>query len=184
MPIHIVTLAGSIRKGSLNAQLARHAADTARARGADAVFVDLAEYPLPLYNADAEQSIGIPVEALAIAERIHAADGLVIASPEYNGAYTALLKNTIDWATRVEYGIWARPVALMSATPGRSGGRRGLDVLRSTLANMRVPVVGPQLTLPEVSKRLVDGRLVESNDRNALENVIDALLGSVGERAA
>lgn len=184
LPVRIATLAGSIRNGSLNAQLARLATDTARELGAEGVFIDLARYPLPLYNADLEQSQGIPAKAVEVAEQILAADGLVIASPEYNGAYSAQLKNTIDWVTRVEYRAWARPTALMSATPGRSGGRRGLDILRSTLKNMGVPLVGAQLALAQAPMRILEGRLLETRDRMQMELVVDELIASVLERAA
>ena len=97
MKSSIVTFAGSARRGSLNKKLARGAALVAESLGAEGVFVDLGDYPLPIYDGDLEVSEGIPENARALAELIEDADGLFIASPEYNGAYSALLKNTIDW---------------------------------------------------------------------------------------
>ncbi len=90
----ILTLAGSARRDALNKQLARIAAEQASGQGAEGAFIDLADYPLPLYDGDFEQSGGIPNNAVQLAELIKEADGLLIASPEYNGAYTPLLKNT------------------------------------------------------------------------------------------
>lgn len=147
-------------------------------------FLDLSSYELPIYNADLERSTGIPDEAVEIARQIRSVDGLVIASPEYNGAYSALLKNTLDWVTRVDRSAWALPTALMSATPGRSGGRRGLAVLRSTLENMSVPVTKAQLTLANAPARLADGQLVNAGDRVELERVIGDLVASIVRRAA
>lgn len=184
MASHIATLAGSVREGSLNAQLARLAAEAASNRGAQGSFVDLSLLRLPLYNADLEANTGIPENAMKIADRVRKADGLVIASPEYNGAYTALLKNVIDWVTRVDYSAWAIPTALMSATPGRSGGRRGLSVLRMTLENMSVPVVESEFNLSRAPSRLMEGILLSSDDRKKLDRVIDELLGSVVSKAA
>lgn len=184
MSIQIVTLAGSIREGSLNAELARAAASTAGDRGAEGTFLDLSRYLLPLYNADLESSRGVPDKAVEIAQRVMAADALIIASPEYNGAYTALLKNTIDWVTRVDFGAWARPTALMSATPGRTGGRRGLQVLRLTLANMNVPLLERQVTVPQAQSSLSGGLTLEAQTQIELEAVIDDLISSVLSRAA
>lgn len=184
METHIATLAGSVRTGSLNVQLAQLAATTVSNRSARGSFVDLSQFELPIYNADLESAGGIPKEAFQIAELIRQADGLLIASPEYNGAYTALLKNVIDWVTRVDYSAWAVPTALASATPGRSGGRRGLAILKATLENMSVPVIETQFSLPDAPARLVDGRLVRAADQLELDRVVDELVASVFSKAA
>ncbi len=180
----ILTFAGSARRDSLNKQLARIAADHATAQEAEAVFVDLADRELPLYDGDLEQTQGIPANAVDLAALIDSADGLLIASPEYNGAYSPLLKNTIDWVTRVDYRAFARPIALASATPGRSGGRNGLDLLRATLENMGVPVIAEQFALPHATGVLKDGVLWDPAANRNLDGVVSSLIGSVVAVAA
>ena len=154
MKTKIVTLAGSARKESLNKKLAELAAAAAGAVGAEGVFVDLADYPLPLYDGDLEASEGIPINALSLARRIRRSDGLFIASPEYNGAYSALLKNTLDWISRIDRQILSRPTAIGSASPGSKGGRNGLQALRTTLEHMRVPVIEHEISVPAADQVL------------------------------
>jgi len=180
----ILTFAGSARRESLNKQLARIAADHATAQGAEAVFIDLVDYELPLYDGDLEQTHGIPAHAVDLAELVDNADGLFIASPEYNGAYTPLLKNTIDWVTRVDNRAFVRPIALGSATPGRMGGRNGLDVLRATLENMGVPVIAEQFALPHATAVLKNGVLWDPAANRDLDSVVSSLIGSVVAVAA
>ena len=117
MAPRIIALAGSARRESLNKQLARVAAARVSARGGEGVVLDLADYRMPLYDGDYEAAEGVPASALALGEQVASADGLMIASPEYNGSHPALLKNTIDWLTRIDRRIWVRPTALLSASP-------------------------------------------------------------------
>ena len=117
MAQRIIALAGSARRESLNKRLAQVAAARVSALGGSGVFLDLADYRMPLYDGDYETAQGVPGSALALGEQVAAADGLIIASPEYNGSYPALLKNTIDWLTRIDRRIWVRPTALLSASP-------------------------------------------------------------------
>ena len=110
----ILTLAGSARRDALNKQLARIAAEQASGQGAEGTFIDLADYPPPLYDGDFEQSDGIPNNAVQLAELIKEADGLLIASHEYNGATHRYSRTPIDWVTRVDYRAFAKPTAIAS----------------------------------------------------------------------
>ena len=172
----IVTFAGSARRDSLNKMLARSAARAADSLGATGVFVDLADYELPLYHGDLEVSEGVPANAVALAELIQDADGLFIASPEYNGAYSALLKNTIDWVSRVDRRIFVKPVALASAAPGNRGGARGLDVLRTTLEHMHVPVMETQLAVPTAHEVVGESELADAESREVLSSIVATLI--------
>src|SRR5512147_238381 len=95
-----LVFAGSIRTDSLHRKLARAAAKELRQRGIDVTLIDLRDYPMPLYDGDLESSEGLPASALALRKLLASHDLLVIASPEYNGSFSALLKNTIDWTSR------------------------------------------------------------------------------------
>jgi NAD(P)H-dependent FMN reductase len=164
--------------------LAKGAAEAAEFHGAMGVFVDLADYPLPLYDGDLEMSEGIPENARALGELMRGADALFIASPEYNGAYSALLKNTFDWLSRIDRTILARPTAIGSASPGSSGGANGLNALRSTLEHMRVPVIEHQLSVPRAHEVLArDGR-AEGEAADAMYRIIASLLSETESTSA
>src|SRR5213082_2311725 len=129
---NILVLAGSTRKQSVHRMLAKEAAQALRITGIDATFADLRDYPLPLYDGDLEAEQGISPAAKALKELARQADGFLIASPEYNGSYPAVLKNAIDWISRPEPGerpldvFRGKRAAILSATPGPHGGSRGL----------------------------------------------------------
>lgn len=118
----LVGFAGSLRKGSFNRSLI--AAAAASMPGGSTLEV-LSIDDVPLYNADDEASGGIPPAVVRIKDRIAAADGLVIATPEYNGGIPGIAKNVMDWASRpsddVPRVLRGKPVALMGATPGGMG---------------------------------------------------------------
>ena len=178
MSVRITTLAGSARQASLNKQLARILASRVDELGAIGQFVDLAGYPLPLYDGDLEAASGILQEAIALAQIVAGADGLIIASPEYNGAYSALLKNTVDWLTRVDRRLFVRPTAIVSASPGPRGGARGLRILRSTLKQMRVPLIEAELTVGE-AKTALGGDVPDTDVLAAADTLITQLLAAV-----
>lgn len=145
----ILFFAGSSRAESIHKKLARQAATTARQLGYESRFLDLKDYPLPLYDGDLEAEQGVPAQAAALEAVIRRHDAVVIASPEYNGAFTPLLKNSIDWVTRVDKGVLKpKTVGLMSASPGRGGGARGLALARAWLESMRVEVADDPFSLP------------------------------------
>ncbi len=172
----IVAFAGSARRDSLNKRLAMRAAYAADSHDARGIFLDLADYPLPLYDGDLEASEGIPFNALALAKLIRDADGLFIASPEYNGAYSALLKNTLDWLSRIDRDILSRPTAVASASPGSKGGVNGLQALRSVLEHMRVPVIEPQLAVPFAKDVLGGSEAPDWETSEAIHRIVSSLI--------
>ena len=149
----ILAFAGSARNDSWNKKLVRIAADGAHAAGAIVTEVDLANYPMPIYDGDLEAREGQPNSAKALKALMVENDGFLIASPEYNSGYSPLLKNAIDWTSRPfpnETRLLAfagKTAALMSASPGTLGGLRGLVQLRQVLSNIQVLVLPDQVTL-------------------------------------
>jgi chromate reductase len=134
----ILVFAGSIRTGSFNARLAALAAKELALLAADVTRISLADYPLPLYDGDAEAAGGPPENAKRLKRQFTAHHGIFIASPEYNASITPLLKNTLDWVSRVrEPGEPAafrdRVFALGAASNGTYGGYRSLIALRHVL---------------------------------------------------
>ena len=136
----LLFLAGSARQGSLNKRLAKLGCDIAHANGIAATFADLGDYPMPLYDGDLEVADGPPENARKLKALMEVHQGVLIAAPEYNASVTPLLKNTIDWISRVESegnpkgAVYkSRVFALASASPGALGGLRGLIALRQSL---------------------------------------------------
>ena len=127
----LLVFAGSTRTQSYNRQLAKAAADLARAAGASVTLLELGDLDIPLYNADLEAQ-GTPPDVMKLKEVLDEHPAWIICSPEYNGSYTALLKNTIDWASSPVKGDpdWqdggksfrGKVVGMLSASPGGLGG--------------------------------------------------------------
>ncbi|MBL0143053.1 MAG: NAD(P)H-dependent oxidoreductase [Betaproteobacteria bacterium] len=184
----ILVFAGSARRDSLNKKLARAAAAFAREAGAEATFVDLDDYPIPIYHGDLEAASGMPENAVKLRELFLGCDGLIIASPENNSSITALLKNTIDWLSRDvadgkgdSSGLapWKGKVAgLMAASTGGFGGVRALPHLRQVLSALGVIVLGAQVAVPKAHEVFAaDGAIA---DERVARNV-RALAAAVAE---
>ncbi len=136
----ILVIPGSTRTGSHNVKLAALAAKELTLIDAEVTRISFADYPLPIYEADLDARMGQPANALALKQMIMAHHGVFIASPEYSASVTPLLKNAIDWVSRVRergdptYAAFkGRVFAIASASPGRAGGLRSLMALRQIL---------------------------------------------------
>ena len=173
----LLGLSGSLRAGSCNRKLIREAArlfDPGNWREAD--------LRLPLYDGDAEAADGIPEAVQALSGAIVAADAVVISTPEYNKGPSGVLKNALDWVSRVEGNPWAgKPVAVMSAAAGRAGGERAQMVLRGFMVPFRARVVaGPELHLADCANQFDDtGRLVSAQYEKTLRQLMEALRAEV-----
>jgi chromate reductase len=119
--------AGALRTDSLNKKHARAAQKLAAEAGIAGEFIDLRDYAMPIYDGDIEAGEGVPASAKALAEKIAAADGLVISAPEYNAGISGVLKNTLDWISRVSpMPLAGKHLLLLGASPGALGAVRGL----------------------------------------------------------
>ncbi|MDT8407796.1 MAG: NAD(P)H-dependent oxidoreductase [Methylococcales bacterium] len=174
--IRIVAFSGSHRQGSYNQQLVKLAVAGAQADGATVTVLNLSALALPILNPDLLTDGALPAPVLAFQQQLRTAHGLLIASPEYNGFFTPLLKNALDWASRrideqpsVFTGQYA---AVMAASPGKLGGMRGLLPLRQLLTGLGVTVLAEQMTLPEAGQALTEqGQLLDP----ALQREAEAL---------
>jgi chromate reductase len=186
MTPRILVFAGSVRRDSLNKKLARAAAQFAKEAGAEATYVDLDDYPVPLYHGDLEAASGMPANAVKLREMFIAHDALLIASPEHNSSMTALLKNTIDWLSRdvgdgkgaaAGPAPWRGKVAgLMAASPGGFGGIRALPHLRQVLSALGVTVLGTQVA--EIFT--VDGSIADAHVARSVHALAVALTEAAG----
>tara|TARA_R110002049_G_scaffold33288_1_gene109551 strand:- start:10 stop:660 length:651 start_codon:yes stop_codon:yes gene_type:complete len=149
----ILAFSGSIRRDSLNRKLIQVAVDATRVAGGDVTLIDLADYPLPLYNGDLEDKEGLPDNVLRLKALFKEHDALLIASPEYNSSIPPLLKNSIDWVSREWQGesglvpYQNKVAAIMAASPGSLGGMRMLPHLRQILNTLGVLVLPGQFSL-------------------------------------
>jgi chromate reductase, NAD(P)H dehydrogenase (quinone) len=136
----ILVMAGSLRAGSHNGRLAALVAKELALAAADVSRISLADYPLPLLDADVLANAGPPANAVKLTQMLRAHQGVFIASPEYSASVTPLLKNAIDWTSRVRTGnepayaaFKGRVFAMGSAAAGSAGGVRSLMALRQIL---------------------------------------------------
>ena len=184
----ILVFAGSTRNDSLHRKLALAAAAELRRAGADVTVADLRDYPMPLYDGDLEAAQGMPAGAKAFKELVRRQDGLVIASPEHNGSFTALLKNAIDWISRPEAGegplvvLRGKTAALLSGSPGPGGGQRGLRHLRELLEMIGVRVVPSQVAVSRAMEAFDAEGLARREDAEAVERVMGELAEAVREQ--
>ena len=133
--------------------------------------ITLADYPLPIFDEDLEAASGMPEPAREFKAKLVAADGYLIATPEYNSAISGALKNAIDWASRTEsddekplLAYKGKVAGLLAASPGALGGLRGLPVTRSILSNLQVLVVPEQFALSRAHQAFAeDGSLLDEN---------------------
>lgn len=164
----ILAFSGSLRAESYNKKLVKIAAKGAEAAGAQVTYLDLRDYPLPVFDEDLEKAEGMPANGRKIKDLMLAHDGWLLSCPEYNSSITAALKNTIDWASRKQEGetplqcFAGKAVCLMSASPGALGGLRGLVVVRMLLNNINMIVLPDQVAIPQAMNAFKpDGTLVD-----------------------
>jgi NAD(P)H-dependent FMN reductase len=155
MPVKLLAFAGSTRSGSLNQKLLDLAVTEARARGAEVTELRLREFALPLYDGDLEAE-AFPEAARELKALFRSHHGFLIATPEYNGGMSGVLKNAIDWASRPTdgenlvalSGFRGKVAGLMAASISPFGGLRGITQLRQVLSTIQVMVATEQVLAP------------------------------------
>lgn len=177
--INIVAFAGSTRKDSFNKKLVKIAAAGAQNAGANVTYIDLKDYPLPLFDEDLEKEIGYPENAEKLKEIFTPAHALLIASPEYNSGYSAVLKNTIDWLSRPSLenekplsAFAGKFASIMATSPGALGGLRGLYQLRELLQNIQVTVLPNMRAIGQAHAAFdKDGNLTDQKQQTAVQQL-------------
>jgi len=175
----ILAFAGSARKESFNKKLVNIAAVGAKEAGAEVTVIDLADFDMPLFNQDLEADKGLPDNAQKFKRLLIEHDGFLIASPEYNSAFSPLLKNAIDWASRAQsddepslIAYRGKYAAVMAASPGGLGGMRGLVFLRMLLGNIGVTVIPEQQAISQALNAFDEsGNLIDEGKQAAIINI-------------
>jgi chromate reductase, NAD(P)H dehydrogenase (quinone) len=185
-PPKLLIFAGSTRKNSFNRKLAHVAAGLAREAGANVTLLELADLNIPMYNADLE-SVGTPPDVIRLKQLLFDHPAWIICSPEYNGSYTALLKNTIDWASSPVKGdaVWSegtraftgKVVGVLSASPGALGGLRSQSHLNPLLLALHCWVAPVQFALGSAGKAFDEqGNLVSDAAKASVKAVVTQVL--------
>jgi chromate reductase, NAD(P)H dehydrogenase (quinone) len=177
-PPKILAFAGSLRAGSYNKKLVQIAAQGARDAGAEVTYIDLRDFPLPVFDEDLESKEGIVPNAKKLKEIFTAHHGMLISCPEYNSSISAALKNAIDWLSRPMQGepplgpFLEKYCVLMAASPGNLGGLRGLVTVRSILSNIRVTVLPDQIAVVKAHEAFNDdGTLKDPKQHTAVTDL-------------
>ena len=173
----LLAISGSLRKGSFNRMLL---AEAVTAFGEAEVMQ--ADLNLPLYDGDLEDAEGIPADVQTLADQIASADAVVISAPEYNKGISGVLKNALDWVSRVEGNPWAdKPTVVVSAAAGRTGGETQLFMTQSCLSQLQARLVpGPGVMVAAAFEAFDDdGKLKADSYRNALSARMAKLRGVV-----
>ena len=181
----ILAFAGSARRDSWNRKVLAVAAVGAREAGAEVTVVNLGDYPMPIYDADWHAEQGVPPAALELRRLMMAANGLLIASPEYNASITPLLKNTIDWLSQSVDGASGRAPfegkvgGLMGASSGAFGTIRALPHVSMILSNLGV-LMRPVVAVPGVAKAFDEsGAMTNDRTRQALSALGARVAGTI-----
>jgi len=182
--LKILVIPGSLRTGSLNAKLAAAMAYQFAQAGAEVTRISLGDFPLPIYDGDLQTKSGVPKHAINLKRMIGAHHGVLIVTPEYNSSVPPLVKNTIDWVTRVQDAqetrgqvFRERAFALAAASESRLGGTRALAALRLVLSACHATVIPNQLALSFASDAYDDmDRLKHPADIEALNAMVRQLI--------
>ncbi len=183
MATKILCFAGSLRKDSFNKKLAKLAATKAEAAQATVTYIDLKDYPMPIYDGDIEAAEGIGENAKKLKALMKEHQGFIFACPEYNSSITPVLKNTIDWASRPLEGeknlecFKGKVVALFAASPGKLGGLRGLVTVRAILESIGVICIPDQFSVAMASEAFdSDGNLKDAKQMAEVERISKRLV--------
>jgi len=181
----IVGMAGSLRKSSFNSALLRAATELV---GPDTKLEIASIREIPLYDGDVEEATGVPTAVQQLKDRVAAADGVLLVSPEYNNSIPGVFKNVIDWMSRPPKDIQRvfanRPVAVIGATPGPNGTilaqTAWLPVLRTLQTR---PWFGGRLLVSRAEKVFnANGELIDGTVREQLKNFLAGFEGFIGKK--
>lgn len=177
MTLKVLFFSGSLRRNSMNCQVAKFAAKVAESESEiEPYFFSLKDFNIPLYDGDLEAKQGMPEGVLKLKRLFIDAAGIYIASPEYNSGFSGVLKNAIDWVSRNHQkdelmlsAFRNKNAAIASATASKFGGINGMNALRLVLSNIGVNVIPNQIAIPQANKVLdKEGNII---DKALAENI-------------
>jgi len=181
--VKILAFSGSSREESYNKMLVKQAVIAAEKLDAEVTYIDSKDYRFALYDGDIEQIEGMPEKAKELRKMMIDSDAFIISTPEYNGALSGLLKNMIDWCSRNEEGkgdltaFKGKIALIMSASPGRYGGTKGLLVLRYILSKIGTNVLPTEISFGEAQKNFDDkGNIINEYFQKSVPKAVEELV--------
>lgn len=168
--LHVLAVGGSLREASTHRTLLR----SLQALTPDDLEITIFDLEgIPLFNADVEDK-GYPKKVQAFREQIEASDGIIWATPEYNGSMSGVIKNAVDWASRK--GLLAkRPTTVISGSPGALGATKGQEALRASLNHLGMYVLArPSLAIPQMDKKLDGDRIADETTEKFVREWLEA----------
>jgi NAD(P)H-dependent FMN reductase len=182
--LKILVIPGSLRSGSHNVKLAAVAAYEFARAGAEVTRISLGDFPLPIFDGDLQARSGVPKNAVNLKRMIASHHGVLLVTPEYNSSVPPLVKNAIDWITRVQDENESRgqvfrekPFAIAAASESRLGGSRALSALRLILSACRATVIPNQFALSFADQAYDDmDRLKNPSDIEAMRALVRQLI--------
>ncbi|TIQ30448.1 MAG: NAD(P)H-dependent oxidoreductase [Mesorhizobium sp.] len=180
----ILVFAGSVRTGAFSGRTADVAQKELAMQGAEVTRISLGDYPLPIMDEDLEKEKGIPENAVKLARQIADHDGLLIATPEYNGSIPPLLKNSIDWVSRLRRDgsrsfrpLYGKPAGLCSSSEGKFAGIRCINHLRAVLVRCQMEVITPECSVSRANEAFAeDGQFRDARLQQSMERLCRTLI--------
>jgi chromate reductase len=169
-----IVFAGALRVDSCNKKFAREALRLTQEAGENGEFIDLRDYPMPVYDGDIETTNGIPEATKQLGKKILAADAIIISTPEYNGSIPGILKNTVDWLSRDKpMALGNKSLLLLAASPGALGGVRSLWHSRQPFEVLGMHVFPNMMGLSDAYNAFdAQGKLKDEKTKQRLYDII------------
>lgn len=186
----LLAFAGSLRTASFNKKLVAVAARGARAAGAEVTLIDFRDFPMPIYDGDLEAEHGLPDAARAFKQLLISHDGVLVATPEYNSHFPALLKNALDWASRREgdekplCAYQGKVAGVMSASPGVTAALRAQASLRAQLGYLGMVVVPDRVAIGNAATAFEENDDLHSGEARQLVEALGAKTAEFARRLA
>ncbi len=176
--LKVLALCGSLRTNSFNKKLMLETCEELKTQSFESTVLDLRSLSLPLYDGDLEEAEGMPIGAKKLVDALVDADALLIASPEYNGSITGVLKNAIDWASRAQKNPFVNKVILLVGTStGWWGASKANIHTRQIFNHLRAVVVPIQIAIPNAEEAFDEnGRLKSEFNKNMIKGGVADLV--------
>jgi len=192
MAARVLVFAGSTRSGAYSGRTADIAQRELAVQGAEVTRISLGDYPLPIMDQDLEKEKGVPENAVKLARLFASHDALMICTPEYNGSMPPLLKNAIDWVSRVRkdngqpiHPLPGKVVGICSSSDGHFAGIRSAAHLRAVLSHIQMEVIAPQVSVPYGAEAFDEnGEFVAERLRKGMARACAALIEAANLRSA
>lgn len=169
----VIAFSGSNSSKSINQRLAIMASSFVD--GAEVEVISLRDYPAAIYSSDDEELSGFPDTMKALQEKMGEADGFIVSSPEHNGSMPAVLKNSIDWVSRLGRKVFNdKPTVFLTTSPGPRGGASALAHLLAIMPYQGAQVVGGY-SLGSFHEKVEQGTLKSGEDKDRIEELIKEL---------